>query len=138
GEGAARQHGAAGARNRRTRAFDRRRDLHLHEPAARDREHRRVNGDLERDVLIAGAGLVGLALAAALARHGLKVALFDRQSPPSLPDPAPWDARVYDISPGSASFLQSIGAWQALSCERIAAIESMRIVGDQGATLAFS
>ena len=97
-----------------------------------------MNGDVDCDVLIAGAGLVGLALAAALARHGLKVALFDRQSPPSFADPAAWDTRVYAISPGSASFLQSIGAWQALSCERIAAIESMRIVGDQGATLAFS
>jgi 2-polyprenylphenol 6-hydroxylase len=97
-----------------------------------------VNGDVDCDVLIAGAGLVGIALAAALARHGLKVALFDRQSPPSFADPAAWDTRVYAISPGSASFLQSIGAWQALSCERIAAIESMRIVGDQGATLAFS
>ena len=97
-----------------------------------------MNGDVDCDVLIAGAGLVGLALAAALARHGLKVALFDRQSPPSFADPAAWDTRVYAISPGSASFLQSIGAWQALSFERIAAIESMRIVGDQGATLAFS
>ena len=90
------------------------------------------------DVLIAGAGLVGLALAAALARSGITVALIDRQPPPPAVDPATWDARVYAISPGSATFLQRIGAWQALSCERIAAIESMRIVGDTGATLNFS
>ncbi len=98
-----------------------------------------MNAQIERrDVLIAGAGLVGLALAAALARNGMTVALFDRQAPPSSGDPALWDTRVYAISPGSAAFLQRIGAWQALSCERIAAIESMRIVGDQGATLNFS
>ena len=90
------------------------------------------------DVVIAGAGLVGLALAAALARSGITVALIDRQPPPPAVDPATWDARVYAISPGSATFLQRIGAWQALSCERIAAIESMRIVGDTGATLNFS
>jgi ubiquinone biosynthesis UbiH/UbiF/VisC/COQ6 family hydroxylase len=98
-----------------------------------------VNGAIERrDVLIAGAGLVGLALAAALARNGMTVALLDRQTPPPTGDPATWDPRVYAISPGSAAFLQGVGAWQALSCERIAAIESMRIVGDQGATLNFS
>jgi ubiquinone biosynthesis UbiH/UbiF/VisC/COQ6 family hydroxylase len=98
-----------------------------------------VNGAIDRrDVLIAGAGLVGLALAAALARNGMTVALLDRQAPPPSGDPATWDARVYAISPGSAAFLQGVGAWQALSCERIAAIESMRIVGDQGATLNFS
>jgi len=90
------------------------------------------------DVVIAGAGLVGLALAAAIARHGLTVALVDRA--PQLPatDPDTWDVRVYAISPGSASFLQRLGAWQVLSCERIAAIESMHIVGDAGATLGFS
>ncbi|MDQ2917785.1 MAG: UbiH/UbiF family hydroxylase [Pseudomonadota bacterium] len=91
-----------------------------------------------RDVLIAGAGLVGLALAAALARSGMTVVLLDRAQPASASDPATWDARVYAISPGSATFLQRGGAWQTLSCERIEAIESMRIVGDAGATLDFS
>jgi 2-polyprenylphenol 6-hydroxylase len=91
-----------------------------------------------RDVVIAGAGLVGLALAAALARNGLTVALLDRQQAAPVADPDTWDTRVYAISPGSAAFLQGVGAWQALSCERIAAIESMRIVGDAGATLDFS
>ncbi len=90
------------------------------------------------DVVIAGAGLVGMALAAALARDGMTVALLDRQQPPPSADPETWDARVYAISPGSATFLQRVGAWQAVPCERIAAIESMRITGDTGATLDFS
>ena len=91
-----------------------------------------------RDVVIAGAGLVGLALASALARSGMTVALLDRQAPAASADPAVWDARVYAISPGSATFLQRIGAWQALQCDRITAIETMRIAGDAGATLEFS
>jgi ubiquinone biosynthesis UbiH/UbiF/VisC/COQ6 family hydroxylase len=90
------------------------------------------------DVVIAGAGLVGMALAAALARDGMTVALLDRQQPPPSADPNTWDARVYAISPGSATFLQRVGAWQAVPCDRIAAIESMRIAGDTGATLDFS
>ncbi len=91
-----------------------------------------------RDVVIAGAGLVGLALASALARSGMTVVLLDRQAPPASADPATWDARVYAISPGSATFLQRVGAWQALQCDRITAIETMRIAGDTGATLEFS
>ena len=91
-----------------------------------------------RDVVIAGAGLVGLSPAAALARAGLTVALLDRNGSPPAADPDTWDTRVYAISPGSASFLSGVGAWQSLSSERIAAIESMRIVGDTGATLGFS
>jgi ubiquinone biosynthesis UbiH/UbiF/VisC/COQ6 family hydroxylase len=95
-------------------------------------------GEIERDVLVAGAGLPGLAAAVALARAGLSVALVDRRplSAPE-PDPATWDARVYAISPGSAAFLRSIGAWQALPEERIAPVETMHIEGDRGALLRF-
>jgi len=93
------------------------------------------------DVLIAGAGLVGLSLAPALAATGLSVALADRR-PLALPeaprDDDDWDARVYAISPGSAAFLRALGAWQRLAAERIAPIESMRVEGDAGAVLRFS
>ncbi|MHB8494694.1 MAG: FAD-dependent monooxygenase [Casimicrobiaceae bacterium] len=89
------------------------------------------------DVVIAGAGLVGLALGTALARAGLAVTLVDR-APLAAAETDGWDVRIYAISPGSASFLQAIGAWQGLPCERIAAIESMRVEGDAGATLSFS
>jgi len=91
------------------------------------------------DVVIAGAGLVGLALAPALARAGLRVALVDRAAvaaPES--DPETWDQRVYAISPGSATFLRSLGAWQMLQPERIEAIEAMHVAGDAGSTLEFS
>ncbi len=91
------------------------------------------------DVLVAGAGLVGLSLAPALARTGLDVVLADR-AVPSAPEPEPdsWDVRVYAISPGSAAWLHAVGAWQALPAERIAAVEAMRVAGDNGALLNFS
>lgn len=98
-----------------------------------------VDGPVRADVLIAGAGLVGLALAAALARTGLAVTLVDR-APVAAPeyDPATWDARVYAISPGSAAFLHAIGAWPMLPPDRVAPIEAMRVAGDAGAKLDFS
>jgi ubiquinone biosynthesis UbiH/UbiF/VisC/COQ6 family hydroxylase len=93
------------------------------------------------DVLIVGAGLVGLALAPALSACGLSVALVDRAAV-ALPEPPAsdedWDARVYAISPGSASVLRALGAWQALQADRLAPIESMRVEGDEGAVLNFS
>jgi ubiquinone biosynthesis UbiH/UbiF/VisC/COQ6 family hydroxylase len=93
---------------------------------------------LEPDVLIAGAGLPGLALAVALARSGLAVTLADRHAVAAPePDASTWDPRVYAISPGSAAFLRSLGAWQALPEDRLAPVESMLIEGDRGATLGF-
>jgi 2-polyprenylphenol 6-hydroxylase len=91
------------------------------------------------DVIVAGAGLVGLALAPALARSGLRVALVDR-APIAAPEPDPqtWDARVYAISPGSATFLRSLGAWQDLAPERIVPVERMEVAGDAGRTVEFS
>lgn len=94
----------------------------------------------ECDVLVAGAGLVGLALAPCLAAAGLSVALVDRAPivVPELPEhDESWDSRVYAISPGSASFLRVSGAWQSLPAERVAPIEAMRIEGDDGAVLRF-
>lgn len=93
------------------------------------------------DVLIIGAGLVGLALAPALASTGLRVGLADRLplAVPDLPsDESDWDTRIYAISPGSASFLRAHGAWQALPRDRVAAVESMRVEGDAGGSLDFS
>jgi ubiquinone biosynthesis UbiH/UbiF/VisC/COQ6 family hydroxylase len=91
------------------------------------------------DVLVAGAGLPGLALAAALARQGLSVALADR-SPVDVQDAdrSTWDARVYAVSPGSVAFLESLGAWSTMPQDRLTAIDSMRVEGDEGAVMTFS
>jgi ubiquinone biosynthesis UbiH/UbiF/VisC/COQ6 family hydroxylase len=97
--------------------------------------------EVEFDVAIAGAGLVGLSLAVALAETGLAVALVDRaplevaNAPPAVED---WDTRIYAISPGSAALLRSLGTWQALPAERVAPVETMRVEGDDGAILRFS
>jgi 2-polyprenylphenol 6-hydroxylase len=94
---------------------------------------------VDHDVVIVGAGLVGLSLAAALARAGLSVALADRGNVAAA-DTAPaatWDARVYAISPGSAAFLHGQGVWQGLPAERVAAVEAMEVFGDADGRLHF-
>jgi ubiquinone biosynthesis UbiH/UbiF/VisC/COQ6 family hydroxylase len=92
---------------------------------------------LDLDVAIVGGGLVGLSLACALDRGGLRVALVDRGAPPMafpfetapLPDlPGDWDVRVYAIGPGSQAFLTDCGAWPDTA--RIAPVDAMQVYGD--------
>ena len=92
------------------------------------------------DVAIVGAGLVGASLALALAPAGLNVALVALVAPRAPAVAADdWDSRVYAISPGSAAFLASVGAWQGIDATRVARVETMRIAGDEpAAQLAFS
>jgi len=99
----------------------------------------RAAGGVDYDVIVLGAGPVGLALAAALARERLAVALIDR-SPVAAPERSgdeDWDARVYAISPGSAEFLRSLGAWQRLAATRLAAVETMDVRGDTSGRIEF-
>jgi 2-octaprenylphenol hydroxylase len=97
--------------------------------------------DVDYDVVILGAGPVGLALAAALGREHLAVALLERGALAAYDGPAnadDWDSRVYAVSPGSAEFLRRLAAWQRLPQERLAAIEMMDVRGDGGGAIAFS
>src|ERR1700736_3136414 len=97
-------------------------------------------------VAVLGAGLVGLSLAASLARAGMRVAIVDRSSvdasnvsvAPGSSTDQDWDARVYAVSPGSVAFLSDIGAWQRLRANRLSPIESMDVRGDAGGRLTFS
>ncbi|MBL8707390.1 MAG: UbiH/UbiF/VisC/COQ6 family ubiquinone biosynthesis hydroxylase [Rhodospirillales bacterium] len=61
--------------------------------------------------MVVGAGLVGGALAVALAGAGLRVAMVDRADPRQLTDEAA-DGRSSAIALGSQRALQGIGLWQ--------------------------
>src|SRR5262245_36114840 len=87
----------------------------------------------ECDVAIVGGGLAGLSLALALHATGLRLVLIEAHAPRPLPEDDSWDNRVYAISPGSAAFLESCGAWRALPPQRVARVEAMEIYGDDGA-----
>jgi 2-octaprenylphenol hydroxylase len=90
---------------------------------------------MDFDVVIVGGGLAGLALAVALKRARLTVAVIEGQVP-SVPEG--WDARIYAISPVNARFLQQIGVWEHLDASRIAPVRSMEVRGDRGGRLDFS
>ena len=93
----------------------------------------------EFDVAIIGGGLVGLSLARALARSGLRQALIEPQPPVAAAAGSSWDNRVYALSPGSVAFLEDGGAWQRLPQDRITRVEAMQVQGDaEDARLHFS
>ncbi len=73
-----------------------------------------MSGSNERlDVLIAGAGIAGLALAAALAR-ALKPNFAIAVCDPALAEEPARDERVSAIAPGARQLLEALGVWQQI------------------------
>ncbi|OZI14181.1 2-octaprenyl-3-methyl-6-methoxy-1,4-benzoquinol hydroxylase [Sodalis-like symbiont of Philaenus spumarius] len=66
------------------------------------------------EVVVAGGGMVGAALALALAQAGFLVLVIDPAPPAPAADDAPPDLRVSAISCASTALLRHIGAWQRL------------------------
>ena len=87
------------------------------------------------DLIIVGGGLAGAALAVALRRSALRIAVVEHAAPRR---PDGWDARIYAYSPASARFLDDLGVWAHVDPDRLAAVAEMRIHGDAGGELVFS
>ena len=78
------------------------------------------------DVLIVGAGPVGMTLARALSGAGVGVEIIDRLAPAAL-TALPHDGRAWALAPASRRALQAIGVWPELA----ARAERMEARGDQ-------
>jgi len=79
------------------------------------------------DVLVVGAGMVGLAFASALKDSGLRVTIIERGKPQVF-ESLGMDCRVSAIVLGNQQILEGLGAWKYLHGE---AMRSMRIWDDQ-------
>lgn len=88
------------------------------------------------DVIIAGAGPVGLSFAASMASDGLRVALIDRQELRSLAIPT-FDGREIALTLASERVLRKLGAWPHLQPDEISPLRAARVRnGGAEATLA--
>ncbi len=67
-----------------------------------------TGSEKQSDVIILGAGLIGLTQALTLAAHGLRVAVIDRAAPAHLMDPQN-DGRVSSINSASWNIFEAIG-----------------------------
>lgn len=81
----------------------------------------------EHDVVIVGAGPVGLALAIALAQARLRVAVVDTQPAARLAAP-PDDGREIALTHPSIALLQELGLWAQLRTDEMGQIREARVV----------
>ncbi|WP_375260633.1 UbiH/UbiF/VisC/COQ6 family ubiquinone biosynthesis hydroxylase [Palleronia sp.] len=81
-----------------------------------NRARRAIVRRMDHDVILAGGGLAGSALAIALSQTGLSVALVDPV--PAKTRGAEWfDGRSYALSIGSRNLLGAIGVWGAVAAD---------------------
>lgn len=80
------------------------------------------------DVVIAGGGMVGLALACGLQGSGLRVAVLESQQP-DLDSPLPEQPglRVSAINAASERLLKYIGVWDNITAQRANAYQGMEV-----------
>ena len=81
----------------------------------------------EFDIVVAGAGPVGLAFAASLAGTGLRIALIDPQPEIALADPAD-DGREIALTDRSVAMLAALGAWARIPAAAIAPLRRMQVL----------
>ena len=87
------------------------------------------------DLIIVGGGLAGAAMAVALRRSRLRIALVEQGAPRRSDG---WDQRIYAYSPASATFFADLGVWAHLDQARLTPVAEMQIHGDAGGKLRFT
>ena len=87
--------------------------------------------NIEADILIVGAGLVGLSAAIAFAQQGKNVCLVDAKKL-VIKLKKTWDERVYALTPATEHWLKSMGVWAHVNASRVNPINAMHIFDDTG------
>ncbi len=91
-----------------------------------------ATGSRSFDIAVVGAGMVGAATAALLARCGFSVLLVEARSPQAFDPGLAVGLRVSAISPGSAAILEQAGAWAEIETSRSCAYRRMHIEDQAG------
>lgn len=86
-----------------------------------------MSGVQRHDVAVVGAGVVGAALALALARERFEVAIVEPREPARFDASAAHDLRVYAVSPASVALLERLGVWDAVRAARACPYAHMRV-----------
>lgn len=79
------------------------------------------------DAIVVGAGMVGSAVALALARRDLRVALVEEREPPAWRASDEVDLRVVALAASSVDLLDDLGAWQDIAAARASAYRRMHV-----------
>ena len=80
------------------------------------------------DVVIVGAGIVGLSLACRLLNQGLRIAILDKNSHPKISVPSDdSNLRVSAITAGSQQMLETCQVWQKLAKTSLSPFQCMEV-----------
>ncbi|CAA9891473.1 2-octaprenyl-3-methyl-6-methoxy-1,4-benzoquinol hydroxylase [Candidatus Methylobacter favarea] len=79
------------------------------------------------DVVIAGGGMIGAAVAASLGGSSLKVAVIESSPPHAFSPDQPHDLRVSALSIASKNILETVGAWNGVRNRRLCPFRRMRV-----------
>ena len=85
----------------------------------------------KQDMVIIGAGMVGAALACALAPTGLKITIVDTRPPPQISDNE-FDLRVSAITRASQNIFSALDVWDYMQQKRVSPFREMRVWDSQG------
>ncbi|MFV1997554.1 MAG: UbiH/UbiF/VisC/COQ6 family ubiquinone biosynthesis hydroxylase [Acidiferrobacterales bacterium] len=83
------------------------------------------------DIVIVGGGMVGTALACAVARSGFRIAVIDSVEPPPFEN-SEYDLRVSSLTLGSKAIFETVGAWQDMTQQRVSCVDAMEIWDEGG------
>lgn len=88
------------------------------------------------EIVIVGAGVTGLTIAALLAQSGfsdrLRITVVDAARRPTHSADDDIALRVSAISTGSAELLESVGAWESIAATRVGPYDRMRVWDETG------
>ena len=85
------------------------------------------------DVAVVGGGMVGTALALALAREGFAVTLIEARAPGEAWDDDSFDLRVSAITRASQHLLDNLGVWDGIVADRATPYSHMHVWDRAGA-----
>jgi 2-polyprenylphenol 6-hydroxylase len=87
------------------------------------------------DVIVVGAGLIGLAAVVALTAQGKHVALVDAKPKPKQKKlSSAWDTRIYALTPSTENWLSLLGVWSLVDQARIQYVEHMALWSPEAVT----
>ena len=81
---------------------------------------------IQSDIVIVGAGIVGLTCAPALAPNGLSITLVDAGEKSTFPD-GPAELRVSAISKASQRVFENLNVWSELATQRVTPYHGMSV-----------
>ena len=79
------------------------------------------------DVAVVGAGMVGAALALALAREGFDVAVIESRAAPPWKSQDEVDLRVVALAASSVDLFDRLGVWKEIIAARASPYRRMRV-----------